>query len=174
MRTWAFPAATGLTHNEAGSTRRRVREALVLFLRLGLGLMFLWSSLPKLQQPYDFLSSVYGYELVGPSLGLAVAIVLPWLEFLLGICLIARLFLDGALLLAGLLAVVFTSVQALAIVRGLDITCGCFASWGGEPVGSASLARAVLVLLVATAAYACRVSLGSARPHDKENVTSCA
>jgi len=163
MRPWTSFTAMGLTHDETGSTGRREREALVLFLRLGLGLMFLCSSLPKLQQPYDFLSSVYGYELVGPKLGLAVAVVLPWLEFLLGMCLIARIFLDGALLLTGLLAVVFTFVQAYAIARGLDVTCGCFASWSGEPVGSASLTRAILVLFAATVAYACRVLSSSHR-----------
>ena len=159
IRPWIRFTAMCQPGDAEDFTGRRVQDALVLCLRFGLGLMFLWSSLPKLQQPYDFLSTVYGYELVGPKLGLAAAVMLPWLEFLLGMCLITGLFLDGALLLTALLAVVFTFVQASAIARGLDITCGCFSSLGGEPIGSASLARAALVLLAATVAYAAGFSL---------------
>jgi hypothetical protein len=42
-----------------------------------LGFMLLWSSLPKIRQPYDFLGSVYGYELVGAKLGIFVAMTIP-------------------------------------------------------------------------------------------------
>jgi len=48
-----------------------------LVVRIGLGCMFLYSSLPKIRQPYDFLASVYKYELVSPKLGLLIAMVPP-------------------------------------------------------------------------------------------------
>ena len=49
----------------------------VLVVRLGLGAMFIASSLPKIRLPYEFLSSVYNYEIVGPKMGVLVAMVLP-------------------------------------------------------------------------------------------------
>ena len=59
---------------------QKTKQPISVFLflaRLGIGCMFLWSSLPKIRQPYDFLSSVYSYELVGPKLGMFVAMTLP-------------------------------------------------------------------------------------------------
>ena len=55
-------------------------SAFLLMVRLGLGFMFILSSVPKIRQPYAFLGSVYGYELVGAKVGVLVAMVLPWVE----------------------------------------------------------------------------------------------
>ena len=49
-----------------GLTRQRFFSDFLFVVRLGLGCLFLWSGLPKIRQPYDFLASVYNYELVGP------------------------------------------------------------------------------------------------------------
>lgn len=72
-----------------------VLAGFVTVVRLGMGAMFIASSLPKICQPYDFLSSVYHYELVGPQLGLLVAMTLPWLELLVGICLVGGIWTGG-------------------------------------------------------------------------------
>ncbi|UCG49519.1 MAG: hypothetical protein JSU94_06995, partial [Phycisphaerales bacterium] len=50
----------------------RTLSAFIILVRLALGCLFIWSSLPKIRQPYDFLSSIYDYEIVGPRLGLFV------------------------------------------------------------------------------------------------------
>lgn len=94
-------------------------------LRVGLGLLFLWASVPKLTQPFDFLSSVYDYELVGPQLGLAVAFALPWIELILGTCLLLGLLERGALTLTMLLLSVFLLARWLAFSQDLPIPCGC-------------------------------------------------
>ncbi len=128
-------------------------KVFVLFVRLGLGSIFLWSSLPKLRQPYDLLSNVYGYELVGPNLGMLTAMALPWLELFLGVCLLGGIFLSGALLTSIALAAVFTFVQASALVRGIDIECGCFMSAGEDIVGPATITRTVLMFFASLAGY---------------------
>jgi hypothetical protein len=61
------------------------------------------------------------------------AVVLPWLELLLGLFLILDLWLGGAVLVANVLFIVFLAAIALNIARGLDIECGCFSS-DGSPV----------------------------------------
>ena len=126
---------------------------LVAVVRIGLGCMFLWSSLPKIRQPYDFLSSVYSYELVGPRLGLLVAMTLPWLELLVGICLLGGIFVSGALLASSGMAVMFTYVVGSALYRGLDISCGCFSTSASGQISYVTLIRAVLILLLSGAAY---------------------
>src|SRR5438128_319167 len=91
--------------------------------RVGLGILFIWAALQKLQQPYDFLSTVYSYDLVGPRLGLSIAFVLPWLELVLGISLVTAVLQRGALLLSTLLLAVFTCARFSAASRDLLIPC---------------------------------------------------
>ena len=90
--------------------REKFFSVLLYVLRIGIGCIFIWGSLPKIRQPYDFLSSVYGYELVGPRLGMFVAMTLPWLELFVGICLIGGIFVGGALLTSAGMAAMFTFV----------------------------------------------------------------
>lgn len=125
---------------------RRVEYGLTVVLRLGLGCMFIWASLPKIRQPFDFLSNVYDYEMVGPKMGMLVAMVLPWLELLLGICLVGGIFLSGALLMGTGLMVIFTYGHASVLSRGLLISCGCFSASSPELIGYATLIRSCLIL----------------------------
>jgi len=135
----------------------RLVNGLALIARLALGVVFIASSIPKLRQPYDFLADVYGYEMVGPKLGIAVAMVLPWLELLVGICLVGGIFISAALLAAIAMSAMFCFVLASALWRRLEISCGCFNPSGAGFIGYWTLARAVLLLFVSAAAYAQKV-----------------
>jgi uncharacterized membrane protein YphA (DoxX/SURF4 family) len=133
--------------------RQRLRSGFTVVVRLGLGCLFLYSALPKIRQPYDFLSSVYKYELAGPKLGVLVAMVLPWLELLVGVCLVGGIFVSGALLVSIAMGAMFTFVIASALYRGLNISCGCFSASGQEQIGYATLLRACVILLFSIVAY---------------------
>jgi uncharacterized membrane protein YphA (DoxX/SURF4 family) len=138
--------------------KRRLVTGLAIVLRLVIGCIFVASSISKLRQPYDFLASVYGYELVGPKLGVIVAIVLPWLELLAGVCLVGGIFVAGALLASIGMCAMFSFVLASALWRGLEISCGCFNPSSTSVIGYWSLIRAATLLLAAAAAYAYAVS----------------
>lgn len=133
--------------------KQRLFSGFILVVRLGLGCLFLWSSLPKIRQPYDFLSSVYNYELVGPKLGVLVAMTLPWAELLVGICLVGGIFVSGALLVSIGMAAMFAFVLASALYRGLDISCGCFSASDAGVIGYSTLIRDCVILLASIAAY---------------------
>jgi uncharacterized membrane protein YphA (DoxX/SURF4 family) len=136
-------------------SRERVIAGFVLVVRLGLGFMFIMSSVPKIQQPYQFLGSVYGYELVGPKMGVLVAMVLPWMELFTGVCLVGGVFVGGALLASMGMGVLFTFVLGSALYRHLDISCGCFSSNpGAGKISYITLIRAIVIMLVSAAAYA--------------------
>jgi len=79
--------------------------------------------------------------------------VLPWMELLLGLCLISGLFVSGALLGGIILMGVFTFAQASAISRGLAISCGCFNTSNAGLISYATLIRTILLLLVAAVGY---------------------
>ena len=57
--------------------RQNILSGFVFVVRLVLGVMFLMSALPKIRQPYDFLGDIYGYGIVGPKLGVLVAMTMP-------------------------------------------------------------------------------------------------
>lgn len=133
--------------------KQRLFSGFILVVRLSLGCLFLWSSLPKIRQPYDFLSSVYNYELVGPKLGVLVAMTLPWAELLVGICLVGGIFVSGALLVSIGMAAMFAFVLASALYRGLDISCGCFSASDAGVIGYSTLIRDCVILLASIAAY---------------------
>lgn len=128
--------------------------AATLLFRLFLGGIFLWNSISKLQQPYDFLSAVYNYELVGPHLGLWVATVVPWLELATGICLVLGIWERGAWMLAIVLLCVFTVALYSVANRGLLIPCGCSRT-PIETVSYRSVLNTGLLLLAATLGFTC-------------------
>ena len=124
----------------------------MLVVRMCLGCVFIWGSLPKIRQPYDFLSAVYSYELVGPKLGMMVAMTLPWLELLVGICLVGGIFAGGALLAGAAMAAVFTFALSSTLYRGLRISCGCFGP-GDDLITYFTVVRASVILVLSIAAY---------------------
>lgn len=121
---------------------------LLYIIRMLLGALFIWSGVATLRHPFEFLSAVYAYQLVGPDLGLLIAAVLPSLEVLLGGCLLAGLMTEGSLLTAAGLCSVFAIAITVDWHRGLAISCGCF---GGaeETIGGFTVARSWGLLLVA-------------------------
>jgi putative oxidoreductase len=96
-------------------------------LRWLLALLMLWAAVSKLANPTEFLGSIYGYQLPLPRpVLLTAAVVLPWVELLCGLLLLAGFWSQTALLsVTGLLAI-FVIATGQAWARGLDISCGCF------------------------------------------------
>jgi uncharacterized membrane protein YphA (DoxX/SURF4 family) len=143
--------------------KERAMAAFVLVVRLGLGVMFIASSVPKILQPYMFLGNVYAYELVGPKIGLVVAMVLPWLELLVGACLVGGVFVGAGLLAGTGMGVLFTFVLASALYRHLDISCGCFSTAAVGKISYLTVTRAIVITLLSGGAYAVTILLAPKR-----------
>ena len=73
-------------------------------------------------EAYQFSSSI-GLSFLDTSL----ALFLPWLELILGICLILGIVLDESNDLIIALLVFFIVMLFQAYLKGLDISCGCSA-----------------------------------------------
>ena len=99
-------------------------------IRIVVGCLLIWSSASKIRFPYSFLEDVAAYELLESKSTVVVAAVIPFLELTVGLLLIAGVIVSAALLTSALLFTIFFSAQALAIYRGLDISCGCFDAAG--------------------------------------------
>lgn len=119
-------------------------------LRWLLGALMLWAAVSKLAQPTEFLGSIYAYDLPLPRSWLQlVAVVLPWLELLCGLLLMANVWSETALATIIALLAVFVLATGQAWSRGLDISCGCF---NLEIFGADGSAR--LVKFIESAAFA--------------------
>jgi uncharacterized membrane protein YphA (DoxX/SURF4 family) len=150
-----------------------VRRALSLLL----GGVFVWASVEKIAFPAEFARIVYHYQLVGPSASIppavpnAFAVVLPWIELLAGLCLIAGVWTREAAALAGAMLVSFVVAVSAALARGIDVeNCGCFtvgeagrAAGAGLIVGDLGL-LAVAVLLAAGPPRPAPLALPEAAP----------
>jgi len=144
------------------SSRRR--KALNLFWhagRIALAAIFLFAGVAKLRDPYAFATAIEHYRIIGASASLVLAFVLPWIEILCSLALLSQRLVRGGLLLSLMLFTLFVAVLSSALVRGLDISCGCFGSGNSTAVWVA-LVRAILLLLVTLATtriWYCRRSL---------------
>lgn len=115
-------------------------------LRLGLGALFVFAGLAKLRDPTGFATEIANYRLM-PELAPYLAIALPAIEVVLGVCLLVgpALWRRAAALATGLLLIVFTIAVAQVVARGINVDCGCFGGSSG-PVTGLTLARDLLLL----------------------------
>jgi uncharacterized membrane protein YphA (DoxX/SURF4 family) len=101
-------------------------KILILLVRIFLGGIFVIASLNKITDPQAFANSILQYKVVGPTLAMYAATILPSLELLCGLCLIIGLYPRGSELLITVMLIGFTILVVSALSRGLDISCGCF------------------------------------------------
>lgn len=99
---------------------------LVLIARLVISATFLFAALPKIQDPAAFAVSVEGFRVIDGSWASWVALLLPWLELVIGIGLLIPQIRRGSGLLIAFLLLLFIGLHVSAWTRGLDINCGCF------------------------------------------------
>jgi uncharacterized membrane protein YphA (DoxX/SURF4 family) len=97
--------------------------------------MFLYASHDKILDPPAFAKIVYEWQVFGPVPSNLLAVILPWVEALVGALLIAGLWTrEAALVVAGLL-LTFNLAAVSVIARGIDVeNCGCTAV-KAEPAG---------------------------------------
>src|SRR5512137_1124013 len=115
--------------------------------RLVLGALFVWASVTKIPDMAAFAESVANYRIVPPTLVPLAAVVLVGVELAAGLALVANLWTRAsALVLAALLAG-FTVGLTSALVRGIDLACGCFG--GNAPATWWTVARDVVLLALA-------------------------
>ncbi len=110
-----------------GRMRRVIdNDYLTLLARLGIGLMFIYASAYKIVEPESFAKSIWYYHLVPGKLINLVALIMPWLELIVGLALILGVYYRGAVVWTNLMTLLFIGALCSVIVRGISIDCGCF------------------------------------------------
>lgn len=94
--------------------------------RVTLVVLYLWTGLSKLLDVPAFAASLRNYHLVPEALIPLLAYSIPILEIALALLLVLRPMSPGVPLASLVFSSQLLIVNCSAIVRGLDVSCGCF------------------------------------------------
>ena len=128
-------AGQGIFHRIGWLMSRGWKKWLMVFLRLGFGILLIIASIDKIRHPYIFAENVENYLVLGEGLSRWVAVWLPYLEVATGALLILGIWLDAAAATNLILMSIFLILVSQAYFRGLDIRCGCFFVEGEAKIG---------------------------------------
>jgi len=118
-------------------------------MRWYLGFLFIEACLHKIVHPGSFALDIATYDILPLALINISAITLPWAELAAGIMLlIGHRTRAAGWMIAGMM-VVFLAALSVALARGMDMSCGCFASQGAvdeDPISRLTLLRDLMWL----------------------------
>lgn len=127
----AYPFNPSSAVNFFAAMKFLSNRLLLLALRLVIGGIFIYAGTLKIADPVAFADSIATFQILPSQLINVVALALPLFEILAGGALIFGLFWKQAAFALLNLTLAFAFFLIQAIVRGLQIDCGCFGS--GEP-----------------------------------------
>jgi uncharacterized membrane protein YphA (DoxX/SURF4 family) len=119
-------------------------DLLSLAFRLIVGVVFVYASLYKIVEPEQFAKSITYYKAMPVSLINLMAVILPWLELITGILLIVGVFSRSNAFIIAVMLLIFIVAISQALLRDIDISCGCFRPEGGERIGLGLLTRDIV------------------------------
>ena len=126
-----------------------MKKLLLLIARVIVGGVFIYAGWVKIIDPATFAKDVANYQMLPHAFINSVAIILPWVEVVAGGLMVTGVWLRGSSAVIALLIGVFLVGISQALVRGLDIHCGCFGTVASRKVGFVALGED-LVFLAAT------------------------
>lgn len=121
--------------------------------RFALGALFLWASLAKIADLGRFAADIHNFRLVPIPLENLFAMTLPWVELLAGVLLVLNVAPKAGVIILGGLLLVFMVAIVSAMVRDLDIACGCFGTSDAAETGWITLFRDLGFLALAILGY---------------------
>ena len=120
---------------------------LLLTIRLVLGALFIYSAVLKIDDAEYFAKSLYNYRILPVETLNLFALIIPWLELVIGLLLILGIFVKESALLGSVLMTIFIAAIVSAVARNLDIDCGCFGTKDGTQVGLLKIIEDLFILL---------------------------
>ncbi|HEX3549465.1 MAG TPA: MauE/DoxX family redox-associated membrane protein, partial [Candidatus Elarobacter sp.] len=126
----------------------------VLVIRVVLGAIFLVAGLAKMGHFAEFAQQIAAFRLLPREVIAPAALLMPFVEVAIGALLIAGLFTRTVACIAAVLLLAFDLAIASAVMRGLQLSCGCFGpndttvtTWGEVARDGVFVLLAVLVAL---------------------------
>ena len=123
-------------------------------VRFSVGAIFIYAGVLKIQQPLDFSDSIAAFQLLPDYLINLCALALPPFEIIIGILMAIGWKCRFAAFATLVCSVLFTLILGQALVRGLEVDCGCFGSEEPSVLRTwMSISRAILLMIVSAWLY---------------------
>ena len=122
---------------------KKAEPLFLLVLRVAMAALLLFSAWVKLKPevvggegvapqpsgPFVFALAVSSYEILPSSLVPLATFAVPWVEVVVAVALLVGWWTRGAGLLAAVLLATFTAAVVSVILRGMNLSCGCFGKY---------------------------------------------
>ena len=129
-------------------------EYLGLLFRLILSYIFISASIGKILSPEDFSVAIQNYKILPEILTNIPAIILPWVELYCGVFILLGIFPRASAASLIVLTTIFIIAISSAMLRGLDISCGCFdPSDETDKIGISKIIEDIIYLALALYCY---------------------
>lgn len=121
--------------------------------KFAIGFVFIFAGAEKIADPAAFSDSIANYKLLPLAAVNFFAIVLPWIELVSGVLLIFDKYVKENAFIYNVLIIVFTLMVFIAVLRGLDINCGCYGTADVQKVGFAKIFENIGLLILGLYVY---------------------
>ena len=130
-------------------TRNKIIEYAIALTRIYLAIVFILSGLDKINDLNTFAQSIENYRILPIGIVNIIAIVIPWIELIAGVLLLLGFYIKENSTIILSLLVLFTLSVISAILRNLDIDCGCQGTYEGQKVGILKIIENGALIIVA-------------------------
>lgn len=114
----------------------------VLFvIRAFIALLFIITGAGKIADPQQFSMAILKYRIFDLFFANIIAIYIPWFELVVGVLLLFGSYIKENIIFIDLMLIFFNVLIITAIIRGLNIDCGCYGAAGAMQVGFTKLAE---------------------------------
>jgi uncharacterized membrane protein YphA (DoxX/SURF4 family) len=131
----------------------KINEKIILLLRVIVGFVFVYASIHKIADPETFAKSIANYRILPIFSINIIAITVAWIELVMGLFMIFGIFIKASSFIATFLMGFFATLVLVTIVRGIDITCGCFSPSSPKPVGWQKFTENTILFIISFLVY---------------------
>lgn len=128
--------------------KKIIIDYLIAITRIYLALVFILSGLDKISNLSVFATSIENYKMFPVQIINIIAIVIPWIELITGVLLLLGFYIKENSIIIGAMLAVFTFAVISAVLRNLDIDCGCQGTFDGQKVGMLKIIENVSLIIV--------------------------
>lgn len=126
--------------------KSKIQKYFLEIIRFVLAFLFILAAVEKLKNPYAFALSIDAYQIFPEWITNISTFLIPWLEIFIGFGLLFKFKLKANLYLYLFLMVVFTLLVLIAMIKGLDIECGCYGE-SSTKIGLVKLFENILIIV---------------------------
>lgn len=125
----------------------------LLLCRLSVALVFIFAGAEKINNAENFAIAIANYKLLPDFTINFIAITLPWIEFISGLLLLFDVNVSENIAILNTLLFLFIVMVSIAVIRDLNIECGCFGTHNGQKVGLLKIGENIILFLAGLNVY---------------------